>query len=109
MRNKYSHYDQVPRTGERAIFNMGIPPSSFVTQYKKLELDGMAKEFIAFEMLYDTNPQAYDWLYSTRYGVTLFRMMCDLVEGHGLSTEAANVVVYDALVEARNEYEHNKG
>jgi hypothetical protein len=96
----YDHrFGYVPYGAPRAIFNLGIPPA-FATEYKNLAFDGLAKEFVAFEKLYDTNPQAYEWLYNTGYGEKLYAMMKDILLDRGINSTSAAI---DAIVVARSE------
>ena len=69
------------------IFNFGTR-KSFGTEYKPFDVEGLALEFAKFEQLYDTNRQAYDWLYHTGYGRKLWDELIKLVGTYDAATEA---------------------
>ena len=62
------------------IFNFGTR-KSFGTEYKPFDVEGLALEFAKFEQLYDTNRQAYDWLYDTGYGEKIWTELVALSGG----------------------------
>lgn len=78
-----------PMPYERSLFNMGIDPRrSGERFYKDLNSEGLAEEFVKFEDLYDSNYQAYHWLWHTGYGEMLYRMLMDAIEKEGFEHTA---------------------
>lgn len=100
-------YGESPRNGERALYNLGQDPRAIMRGlYKDLDVDGLALEFVKFEDLYDTNYQAYAWLYDTGYGLVIFRMIMDLLEkqgfehtaGYSLNQAASNAIKHAKVI-----------
>lgn len=78
-----------PLPYERSLYNMGFDPRKTGERfYKNLDAEGIAEEFVKFEDLYDSNYQAYHWLYHTGYGFMLFRMLMDAIEKEGFEHTA---------------------
>jgi hypothetical protein len=98
----YRHAFPAPLPYERGLYNLGFNPFHCGERhYKALDAAGLAKLFAEFEKLYDSNYQAYMWLYHTGYGKKVYDTLRDVLErDHG----GANLLdrVCDAIVTAKN-------
>lgn len=110
-RREYDFYFPTPLPYERSLYNMGVDPRrSGERFYKNLDAEGLAREFAKFEDLYDSNYQAYHWLYHTGYGSMLFNMLMDVIEkngfehtaGYSLNQAADNAIKHVRMMDKLN-------
>jgi hypothetical protein len=95
-----------PLSYERALYCLGMNPlKSSEPFYKNLDIDGLAREFCKFEDLYDSNYQAYHWLFHTGYGDRIFNTIRDLVLKQGYSEKEATRETCDRIFTARRAME----
>lgn len=92
-----------PLPYERGLYNFGFDPMrSGERFYKDLDAPGLARLFAEFERLYDSNYQAYHWLYHTGYGNMVYTMLKDVLErDHG--SEFLSDHIIRAIEQARKE------
>jgi hypothetical protein len=101
-----------PLPYERSLYNMGFDPRGTGERYyKNLDVEGLAAEFCKFEDLYDSNYQAYHWLWHTGYGEMLFRMLMDAIKkegfehtvGYSLNSAANNAIKHVRVMQKMHE------
>lgn len=76
---------QTPAPGERGLYCLGHNPLLTGGRHvKPLDAEGLARLWVEFERLYDTNYQAYNWLWYTGYGAKVYDTLRDVLErDHG--------------------------